>query len=226
MMSVPALKAVLAVTSSTALAPMGHSHVLAASAKTLREFSREVGQLDPITVAMPVDFVVPASEILKEAGVDFVPLVVDPRDAHELATALKLALVDFTLVAIHDSNRPLTRLSQFHRTLEALLADAEAVRSSTPFTETLKSVSSDQLIEYTIDRTSVRRISTPEIVRVSAIDFAGRNKKANQGWFLPLKSKTAIGYVDSDPESIRVNSNDELALLASFLHWQQTVAQK
>ena len=34
-----------------------------------------------------------------------------------------------------------------------------------------------------------------------------------------------IAVVDADPESLRVNSAAEIALMESFVHWQQTIAQ-
>jgi len=63
-----------------------------------------------------------------------------------------------------------------------LIGDVDAVRPASAFTETLKAVTGDDMIERTIDRTSMLRISTPEMIRYSAIDFAG----AASTWFVPL----------------------------------------
>jgi 2-C-methyl-D-erythritol 4-phosphate cytidylyltransferase len=227
-MSVPTLKAVLAITSPSALASMGHSHVLVASAKTLRDFARELGQVEPLLVAANGDLADAASELLTKAAIAHTMIVVDVNSPADLAAALAPEIGNANFVAVHDANRPLTRLSQFHRTLEALLGDLDAARGQTPFTETLKAIGDEQMIEYTIERSAIRRISTPEIVRREQIDIDGTSDAATliSGWFLPLLHSARCGYVDSDPESIRVNSEDELALLASFLHWQQTVAIK
>jgi hypothetical protein len=127
----------------------------------------------------------------------------------------------FDLVSIHDSQRPLTRTTQFHRTVEGLVGDVDAVRPAAAFTETLKAVTADEMIEKTIDRTSMLRISTPEMIRYSAIDFEG----SASTWFVPLKAGAKSATVDADPESLRVNSAAEIALMESFVHWQQTIAQ-
>ena len=224
-MSIPPLKVILAVTSATALAKLGESSVLVCAANVAREFARATGDKSSVSVAMPGELSDAVVTQLVGAQIDFIPLICDPNNPIELAAALAPERSLFELVAVHDSNRPLTRLAQFHRTLEALLTEVDAVRASSAFTETLKSVSKAELIEYTIDRTSIRRISTPEIYRMSAIDFKLQDPKKSTGWFLPLTKSARIGYVDSDPESIRVNSEDELSLLESFLHWQQTVAR-
>jgi hypothetical protein len=96
------------------------------------------------------------------------------------------------------------------------------VRPVSEFTETLKAVNADATIERTIDRTSMQRISTPEVIRFSAIDFDGQEST----WFVPLKADAKISTVDADPESLRVNSLAEITLMESFVHWQQTVAIK
>jgi hypothetical protein len=68
----------------------------------------------------------------------------------------------------------------------------------------------------------MQRVSTPEVIRFSAIDFDGQEST----WFVPLKADTKISTVDADPESLRVNSLAEITLMESFVHWQQTVAIK
>jgi 2-C-methyl-D-erythritol 4-phosphate cytidylyltransferase len=223
--TIPSLKVVVAITSKTALAPLGDSFVLVSSALVAQAFARALGERHPILVAMPHELSVQVGEMLMEAGIDYQPIICDPNDPTALAQEIKSQLTNYEFVAVHDSNRPLTQIGQFHATLEALISNADAARASTPFTETLKAISDDGFIKHTIDRTTVRRVSSPEIVRTSAIDFKEKSNEVNSGWFLPLREKIAISYVDSDPESIRVNSNDELSLLASFLHWQKTVAR-
>ena len=224
-MSIPPVKVLVAITDATALSRLGETTLLVSSATVASEFFREVGQKGPITVAFREELSIQVSSQLKSAGIEFIPLICDPNNPVEFAKALKDAVDDSEFVVIHDANRPLTRISQFHRAFESLLAEGEAVRCSSTFTETLKSVSKSALIEYTIDRTLVRRISTPEVIKVAAIDFNQRSVDKCNGWFLPLKINTQVGYVDSDPESIRVNSSEELSLLESFLHWQNTVAR-
>ena len=95
------------------------------------------------------------------------------------------------------------------------------LRPAAAFTETLKAVTPDEMIEKTIDRTSMLRISTPEMIRFNAIDFAGTTST----WFVPLNHDAKTATVDADPESLRVNSAAEIALMESFVHWQQSVAR-
>jgi 2-C-methyl-D-erythritol 4-phosphate cytidylyltransferase len=122
------------------------------------------------------------------------------------------------MVAIHDAQRPLTRSTQFHRTLEGLFG-CDAVRPTMAFTETLKSVNQNSELTHTIDRTKVRRVSSPEIIRRSVIDFDGTEST----WALPLSKDARLSEVEADPDSLRINSEDEVVLLEAFMYWQQKV---
>jgi hypothetical protein len=98
--------------------------------------------------------------------------------------------------------------------LEALTPNIDAVRPVSAFTETLKSTSADQYIDGTIDRNSMKRISTPELIRHRAIDFTG----GASTWFVPLHKDAKTTTVDADPESARINSELEINLMKHLLN--------
>jgi hypothetical protein len=118
---------------------------------------------------------------------------------------------------IHDALRPLTQQAQFERVYSALTGDIDALRPVSPFTETLKSINTDNFIDQTIDRNSMMRISTPELIRYSAIDF---NAKAST-WFIPLNGSAKTGVVAADPDSARINSEKEIELMIYLLDWNK-----
>jgi len=213
-MSTPSLKVVVAITSPIAFELLNNDSILHISIGIARAFSIETSIKTHLSVAINKE------DAHKVADLKCEVLICEPNSPASLASVLKES-TPFDLVAIHDSQRPLTRTTQFHRTVEALIGDVDAVRPVASFTETLKAVTPDQMIEKTIDRTSMLRISTPEIIRFSAIDFAG----SSSTWFVPLKSNAKSATVDADPESLRVNSAAEIALMESFVHWQQTIAR-
>jgi hypothetical protein len=211
--STPSLKVIVAVTSPIAFENLGNKTILHTSFNIARAFSVETGIKTQLAIA--------TSNQTGIDGLDCEVLICDPKNPASLAAAIK-ASNQTDLVAIHDCQRPLTRTTQFHRAIEALIGDVDAVRPVSEFTETLKAVNADATIERTIDRTSMQRVSTPEVIRFSAIDF-----DANEStWFVPLKADAKISTVDADPESLRVNSLAEITLMESFVHWQQTVAIK
>jgi hypothetical protein len=211
--STPSLKVIVAVTSPIAFENLGNKTILHTSFNIARAFSVETGIKTQLAIA--------TSNQSGIDGLDCEVLICDPNNPASLAAAIK-ASTPTDLVAIHDCQRPLTRTTQFHRAIEALIGDVDAVRPVSEFTETLKAVNADATIERTIDRTSMQRVSTPEVIRFSAIDFEAKEST----WFVPLKADTKISTVDADPESLRVNSLAEITLMESFVHWQQTVAIK
>jgi hypothetical protein len=211
--STPSLKVIVAVTSPIAFENLGNKTILHTSFNIARAFSVETGIKTQLAIA--------TSNQSQIDGLDCEVLICDPNNPASLAAAIK-ASTPTDLVAIHDCQRPLTRTTQFHRAIEALIGDVDAVRPVSEFTETLKAVNADATIERTIDRTSMQRVSTPEVIRFSAIDFDAKEST----WFVPLKADAKISTVDADPESLRVNSLAEITLMESFVHWQQTVAIK
>jgi hypothetical protein len=211
--STPSLKVIVAVTSPIAFENLGNKTILHTSFNIARAFSVETGIKTQLAIA--------TSNQSGINGLDCEVLICDPNNPASLAAAIKSS-TPTDLVAIHDCQRPLTRTTQFHRAIEALIGDVDAVRPVSEFTETLKAVNADATIERTIDRTSMQRVSTPEVIRFSAIDFDAKEST----WFVPLKADAKISTVDADPESLRVNSLAEITLMESFVHWQQTVAIK
>jgi 2-C-methyl-D-erythritol 4-phosphate cytidylyltransferase len=207
------LKVIVAVTSPIAFENLNHKTILHTSFNIARAFSVETGIKTQLAVATDNQ-----SQI---QGLDCEVLICDPNNPASLAAAIK-ASTPTDLVAIHDSQRPLTRTTQFHRAIEALIGDVDAVRPVSEFTETLKAVNAYATIERTIDRTSMQRVSTPEVIRFTAIDFDAKEST----WFVPIKADAKISTVDADPESLRVNSLAEITLMESFVHWQQTVVSK
>ena len=154
-------------------------------------------------------------EATKDLTFEFSEIKAEPN---QLASAIKD--LDFEMVAIHDAQRPLTRSAQFHRTLEGLFG-CDAVRPTMAFTETLKAINGQSHLTHTIDRTKVRRVSSPEIIRRTVIDFDGQA----DSWALPLLPEARLSEVEADPESLRINSADEVTLMEAFLHWQQRIAK-
>lgn len=205
----PSLKVVVAITSPIAFHQLKNQTILSTCIKSAGNF---VASLSGAHLAIAGS----AEDLAKVADIDCEKLVCDPNKPGELATAIKNGSAA-DLVMVHDSQRPLTQQPQFERVYAALTSEIDAVRPVSPFTETLKSIDSEDFIDETIDRTSMMRISTPEIVRYSAIDFDG----SASTWFVPLKSSSKTAVVDADADSARINSEKEIELMGYLLDWNK-----
>ncbi len=213
----PTLRLVLAVTSPTALLEVNKTPSLIRAIHGLQEFWPTL----PLTVAVDHMQSPAVWDLLEKNRISHELLLCNPCNPHDFAKALAPESQLCDALLIHDASRPLTSREQFIRIVEALSDSVDAVRPSIAFTETLKIIESDSLIKETLDRTSVRRISTPELIRTSAIEIRGKD----QGWFLPLKRGAHVEHVEGSPEALRINSEAERDLLESFLHWRQRTVQ-
>lgn len=210
-MSTPSLKVVVAITSPIAFQSIGTTTVAKESLLVAQSF------IDNNKLNAHLSIAVPEENAHHFSQFDAELLICDPNLPSSLATALKNA-TSFDIVIIHDSQRPLTDIAQFNRVIEALIGDIDGARPATAFTETLKVLNNDQSIDRTIDRNSMLRISTPEVIRFNAIDFAATQST----WFVPLMTWAKTTTVESDPASLRINSVAEIALLESLIKWKQT----
>ena len=210
------LSVIVTVGGPVALQSLNGANLITAALTSAYQFSRETSLSNRLYVATKdIDALRNAT---RDLSIDFLELQCDPTKPGDLARALEP--LEFEMVAIHDAQRPLTRSAQFHRTLEGLFG-CDAVRPTMAFTETLKAVNESSELTHTIDRTKVRRISSPEIIRRTVIDFGG----SESTWTLPLTKEARLSEVEADPESLRINSADEVTLMEAFLHWQQKIAK-
>jgi 2-C-methyl-D-erythritol 4-phosphate cytidylyltransferase len=207
--STPSLKVVVAITSPIAFHQLKKQTILYTCIQSAQAFVASVSGAQ-LAIAGT------AADLTKVTDIDCEKIVCDPNKPADFASALKSA-APAGLMMIHDSQRPLTGVAQFERVYAALTSDIDAVRPVSPFTETLKSISADDFIDQTIDRNSMMRISTPELIRYSAIDF----DSSASTWFVPLKNSAKLAVVDADQDSARINSEKEIELMSYLLRWNK-----
>jgi 2-C-methyl-D-erythritol 4-phosphate cytidylyltransferase len=207
--STPSLKVVVAITSPIAFHQLKNQTILHTCIQAAQSFVASVAGAQ-LAIAGS------AADLAKVADIDCEKIVCDPNKPSQFAAALKSAATA-DLVMIHDCQRPLTALAQFQRVYAALTADIDAVRPVSPFTETLKSIDADNFIDQTIDRNSMMRISTPELVRYTAIDF----DSSASTWFVPLVKSAKMAAVEADADSARINSEKEIELMSYLLDWNK-----
>jgi hypothetical protein len=202
----PSLKVVVAITSPIAFQKLKNESILQTCLKTSRAFITQYGSNAHLAIAGTKE------SLAQVADLNCEKIQCDPNKPEEFAQSLRKAL-PVELIMIHDSQRALTTITQFDRVLEALSSSIDAVRPVSAFTETLKSINADQFIEETIDRNSMKRVSTPELIRLSAIDPEG----GESTWFVPIKTGAQISTVEAEAESARINSEKELELMKHLL---------
>ncbi len=194
----PSILVVLAVTSDTAFLN------LEGIPNLIRSFDFLASSFPSQTVVVTVSHgnAPRVRDLLDKKRKDHELLVCQPLEPDSFLLALKPLIGNFGSVMIHDASRPLTSQGQFESVIAAFSDDIDAVRPAMPFTETLKILSADSIIKETLDRSTVLRISTPELIRVSAIDIHG----SDCGWFLPLKKDAHTTHIEGNPDGSRINT--------------------
>ena len=205
-MSTPSLKVVVAITSPIAFHELKNQSILQTCCDTAGTFVTRYGLGAHLAIAGTKE------SLAQVLDLDCEKIQCDPNNAQEFAQSLRNS-IPADLIMIHDSQRALTTAAQYDRVIQALAPGIDAVRPVSAFTETLKSIGADQYIEGTIDRNSMKRVSTPELIRYSAIDFDATSST----WFVPIKAAAQIATVDADPESARINSEKEINLMKHLL---------
>ena len=196
---------VLAVTSPTAFFKVNGT----ASAVLALRCLRVISSVIPISVAVATNNAAQVQILLKKENVNIEILDCEPTNVRSFAAAVAPMCVNLDAVMIHDASRPLTSRAQFESVLAGFNDETDAVRPAMAFTETLKILDADSVIQKTLDRSSVLRISTPELIRVAAINFVGDDG----GWFLPLRQGARTTHIEASPDGLRINTDQDRNLM-------------
>ena len=201
----PSPRVVLAITSSTAFLEIeGMANLVRAIMVLANVFPSHT-----FLIAVTEKDVDRVHQLLEARSNSWKTLICEPTEPGSLARALAPELGDCDDIMIHDASRSLTPPSQFMAVMSKFSDEVDAVRPALPFTETLKIVGRDSVIIKTLDRSSVLRIGTPELIRVSAIDVDADDS----GWFLPLRKDARILHIDGTPEGTRMNTTADRDLM-------------
>ncbi len=201
---------VLVVTSETSLLDINGKPSIIRALKGLHEYWTNA----PVTICVEEKYSKEVDSIFKAIEISYRLNICNVRSTHSIAASLNSEIESSDILVIHDGSRPQISFEDSQKLMKELRADVDAVRPFIPFTETLKYVNDQNEIDETLDRDSVRRVSTPQIIRTSAIDSSA----PQIGWFVPLTKNANIASIEGNPEGLRINSAAENICLNHSLH--------
>lgn len=126
-----------------------------------------------------------------------------------------LGNIDEEFVLIHEALRPLTLPKTFDEVVLALQSGSQAARPAHVVVDTLKTVTSEFMVEKTINREKMQSLTSPEGYvkdKIVGVDSGV--------WHFQVEDSTLIHYVRGDQESIKVRQAEDVVLVESFLAWQ------
>ncbi len=129
---------------------------------------------------------------------------------------------DDEIVGIHDSVRPLVSKNMVDKLSDGILnKDISGIIPVLPVKDTIKSVK-NSYVEKTFDRSVIRRVGTPQLVKVKdyleAINNIGDKIKSttDDASILEMNDK-AVSVVDGDEEAFKITDTMDLALFECLI---------
>lgn len=140
-------------------------------ARTLLNFSC-ASSITDIVVVTKQENIVLVNDLIREFDISKVRAIVPGGKTRQESVTLGLKeLQNSSFVAVHDGARPFATPSL----IDKLVEDAYTYGSAAPGVipkDTIKSVNSDDFVEATPDRNSLRLIQTPQVFRVDELKLA------------------------------------------------------
>ena len=170
-------------------------------------------------MAAPTDFLEAAADLLSEVDADVVVIPGGSNRQESVAAALKFVDPEIDFVLVHDAARALVPLHVCESVVQALADGARAVIPVLPVIDTIRRVDLGGACIETIDRSSLRRVQTPqgfwrETLVAAHLDPA-QNATDDAG--LVERMGIAITTVNGDERSIKVTTRDDLLIAQAFL---------
>jgi 2-C-methyl-D-erythritol 4-phosphate cytidylyltransferase len=167
-------------------------------------------QADVIAVSVPEDYIETARQLLSEVDAE-VHIVIGGADRQSsVARALAVVPEDVAIVLVHDAARPLVPSKVVSAVVSAVRSGAQAVIPVLPVADTLKRVDLRGSVVETVDRTTLRRVQTPQAFARVLLDRAYAD---------PTHSATDdAGLVESMGVTVETVSGDERAMKITTEH--------
>ena len=184
----------------------------------------QAGSIGSIILVVPSDHKDWAERLVQEYQLAKVTQVIAGGEHRQDSVQAGLtALPDnIELVLVHDGVRPFVELS----VIENCLAEAQrsgAAMVAVPVKDTLKAVSSDKIIEQTVDRSGVWQAQTPQAAKVSllkkAYEEAAKQKDfiATDEAALLERINIPVKVVEGSEKNIKITRPEDLILAKAIL---------
>ena len=177
-----------------------------------------------VMVAAPPDEVQQAGHLLGEVDADVI-VVPGGRDRQDSVAACLAALPEHVeWVLVHDAARPLVPEDLVRRVLEALVAGAPAVIPVLPVVDTIRVVSDDE-VGHVVDRTTLRRVQTPQGFQTAVLRDAYRRASGSPATTddaaLVQEAGVSITAVLGDERALKITTPDDVVIARAYIEEQR-----
>jgi 2-C-methyl-D-erythritol 4-phosphate cytidylyltransferase len=176
--------------------------------------------IDAIVVAAPPEWEEPTILLAEEIGAGKVSACITggATRAESVRAAVAEVPDDATVIIVHDAARPLVSDAVIERVLRPLTDGWDGAVPALPLADTVKRVRGAEVVE-TLERDDLRAVQTPQAFVADSLRTAlgGDLGGATDCAALVEAANGRVCVVDGDPRLLKVTSQADLALVASWL---------
>ena len=196
-----------------AFARLGELPLLAEPLRRLEESD----WIDAIVIAAPPGWEEPSILLAEELGAGKVTAAVTGGETRAASVRAALGEVpqDAAVVLVHDAARPLISDAVIERVLAPLSEGWDGVVPGLTVSDTVKRVRGGQVVE-TLERESLVLVQTPQAFVASVLRAAAGGEASDCAALVEARGGR-IKVVEGDPHLLKVTSQEDLELVASWL---------
>lgn len=131
----------------------------------------------------------------------------------DLISFIKNLKIESEILIFHNTARPLVPARIYDQGIKMLLQGVDAVKQQHVVVDTLKQTNDNKFVLGTINRDSVKAITTPEFYWTENILTVSEDF----GWFYKMQNESNKEYIFGELESSRIRSKRDLFLVKALL---------
>lgn len=150
--------------------------------------------------------VLPAAQAQREGGV-----VGGSTRSASVRCGLAAVPSDATIICVHDAARPFASEFLFHEVVDAVCAGADGAVPGLPVVDTIKFISSDNVVISTPDRSQIVAVQTPQAFRANILRVAhSSNPESTDDATLVETNGGRVLIVHGDPLNRKLTTPEDL----------------
>jgi 2-C-methyl-D-erythritol 4-phosphate cytidylyltransferase/2-C-methyl-D-erythritol 2,4-cyclodiphosphate synthase len=171
--------------------------------------------VDEIVIAAPAGW---EAEVRKIVGESSKVVLGGATRSASISNALEAISPDINLVLVHDAARALASSALARRVLDALVAGEVAVIPAVPVSDTIKSITREDYVSLTPDRTFLRAVQTPQgFTRSILMRAHARGEEATDDAALVEGLGEQVKVIDGEARAMKITTAQDLTTAHHFL---------
>lgn len=176
--------------------------------------------VDEIVIAAPSGW---EAEVTKIVGESATVVRGGASRSESISNALEAISPDVEFVLVHDAARALASSDLARRVLDALRSGEIAVIPTLPVIDTIKSITRDEYVSLTPDRTYLRAVQTPQgFTRAILMRAHATGDEATDDATLVEALGERVKVIDGESQAMKITRSEDLKAAYHFIYGDRT----